>query len=425
MDRVTPPPPVPPDEPLRPLARLDDGTVKQVNPFTGTRVWTVPGRGHRPLAPPRDHRPGRIDPTQLGRYCAFCEGRYLETTPERERLVRDLAGWHRLLEVPASQLHETTAEFRLIPNLFEIVSYDYWVANHDYRPSPEAVAHQAAYLSELAGRAHLLALLRSLFDVVEDADVARLSMRFFAGCHDVVIARRHFTPGAELDDQLAGSGSLSVEEHEQYVALTIRAMQRLYDANPHAVLVAAFQNWLRPAGASFEHLHKQLVAVDELGPDLERQLPRLAREPDLYRRWGLDYPAEQGLVIAHNDHAVAVAGIGHQSPAVVVWARSDGRPWELSGPAVRGFSDLLHAVHVATGADVPTNEEWHHQPPSVPLPAPLRVVLKWRIATPAGFEGGTKLYINTIDPWTVADRMRLRLAELLASGAGLGDVTLD
>ncbi len=30
------------------LLRMPDGTVKQVNPFTGTQVWTVPGRGNRP-----------------------------------------------------------------------------------------------------------------------------------------------------------------------------------------------------------------------------------------------------------------------------------------------------------------------------------------------------------------------------------------
>ena len=31
------------------LTRMRDGTVKQVNAFTGTQVWTVPGRGDRPL----------------------------------------------------------------------------------------------------------------------------------------------------------------------------------------------------------------------------------------------------------------------------------------------------------------------------------------------------------------------------------------
>ncbi|MBP0500812.1 DUF4921 family protein, partial [Mycobacterium tuberculosis] len=37
---------------------MADGTVKQINPFTGTEVWTVPGRGHRPV----DHPPGEVLP---------------------------------------------------------------------------------------------------------------------------------------------------------------------------------------------------------------------------------------------------------------------------------------------------------------------------------------------------------------------------
>lgn len=32
-----------------PLTKMTDGTVKQTNPFSGTQVWTVPGRAQRPL----------------------------------------------------------------------------------------------------------------------------------------------------------------------------------------------------------------------------------------------------------------------------------------------------------------------------------------------------------------------------------------
>ena len=63
-----------------PLTRLPDGTVKQRNPFTGTEVWTVPGRGHRPLGLVRP-APQPLDPAQHGRHCAFCEHRMLETPP--------------------------------------------------------------------------------------------------------------------------------------------------------------------------------------------------------------------------------------------------------------------------------------------------------------------------------------------------------
>jgi hypothetical protein len=47
---------------------------------------------------------------------------------------------------------------------------------------------------------------------------------------------------------------------------------------------------------------------------------------------------------------------------------------------------------------------------------PWRIVLKWRISTPAGFEGATGVYVNTIDPWGLRDRVVPRLAELRAQG---------
>jgi len=71
----------------RAIVRLADGTVKQQNLLTGTEVWTVPGRGNRPLtAPHTDHNP--IDHEADGHHCAFCCGRYLETPPHKQRLAR-------------------------------------------------------------------------------------------------------------------------------------------------------------------------------------------------------------------------------------------------------------------------------------------------------------------------------------------------
>jgi hypothetical protein len=55
------------------------------------------------------------------------------------------------------------------------------------------------------------------------------------------------------------------------------------------------------------------------------------------------------------------------------------------------------------------------------LPMPWRVMLKWRVSTVAGFEGATKIYLNTIDPYRLRDRMvpelfRLRREGLIAPG---------
>ncbi|WP_370894221.1 DUF4921 family protein [Janibacter sp. GXQ6167] len=411
------------------LTRMADGTVKQVNPFTGTQVWTVPGRANRPLAPPREARE-RLDPAQDGRWCAFCSRRYLETTPERRRIVRRGERFTALDGVPAERLFDTLAEFRVFPNLFEIVSYEYWRLNHGYEPTPAAQRRHRAYLASSAGRAHLDALVRTRMRAAgerpedwDGQDLGERTMGLFAGCHDVVVARRHYVDGAAYDDELASSGTLTPDEHDQYIGLTIHALEHLYAANPYARQVSVFQNWLRPAGASFDHLHKQLVAVDDHGPDLQVQIDRLRSEPNLYDRWGPRYAATHDLVIARNQHAVMTAGVGHRYPAIEVWSSVPGRPWELSQQVRRDFSDLLHAAHAATGSAVPCNEEWHHQPRDVAEDMPLRAVLKWRISTLAGFEGGTRIYLNTIDPWTLRDRVARRLRELQRQGS-LGDLDI-
>jgi galactose-1-phosphate uridylyltransferase len=414
---------------IDPLTRLPDGTIKQVNPFTGTKVWTLPGRGARPLGTTA-RTPLPIDPADHDQHCAFCLGRMLETPPEIARLVRDpnaAGGWREIRGLLAEQLEDCVAEFRLIPNLFEILSYDYWRLTHGFVPTPEQDAHRSAYLSTPLGREHVESLVRNRLraaGVPHEHSAGRPfeehlaeSVAFFASNHQVVVARRHFLDGATDDSQICSSGRLSPEEHLRYTELAVSAMSDLYRGNPHTKYVSVFQNWLRPAGASFDHLHKQVVAIDELGTHLESEVTRLRAEPDLYTRWGRDYAEREGLVVARTEHAVAFAGVGHQYPALEVHVVDHGRcPWDLSAEEISDFSDLLHACHAATGSDIPTNEEWHHRPPSVDLPMPLRAVLKWRVSTMAGFEGGTKIYVNTIDPLAVRDRVIRQLEELSAAG---------
>ncbi len=83
---------------------------------------------------------------------------------------------------------------------------------------------------------------------------------------------------------------------------------------------------------------------------------------------------------------------------------------------MRGVSDLVHAIHAATGRDVPCNEEWYHRPPDIASPMRWRLLIKWRISTLAGFEGGTRIYLNTIDPWGVRDRVLPELRRLRDEG---------
>ena len=408
-----------------PLTRLADGTVKQISPFTGTEVWTVPGRANRPISHPvAEVRP--LEEADRTHSCAFCSARYLETPPEKARLVRGAdGGFERLDAVAASALFDTVAEFRRVPNLFEILSFDYWHANHGYEIPDAARERMEAYLADPAGVEHVERVARTKlaaagadpdsWDSMDERTRRTFLAAFFAGGHDVIIGRRHFTDDAHDTTGLAGSGTLSVAEHRAYTHLAIHAMHNLYEANRWVRYVAVFQNWLRPAGASFDHLHKQLVGIDERGVTSQLELQKVRANPNLYNEMAVDYAAYQGLLVASNEHAVAFAGFGHRYPTLEVYSTSAmPEPWLMSREEVDAVADLIHALHAATGTDVPSNEEWHHKPLDVNQPMPWHITRKWRVSTLAGFEGGTKIDLNTIDPWTLRNRVVSRLEDLRA-----------
>ena len=412
-----------------PLTRMADGTVKQINPFTGTEVWTVPGRGHRPLTqPPTEVHD--LAPGERTSACAFCSERYLETPPEKSRVVSrrsedGTTSFEQLDAVSASGLFETVAQFRRVPNLFEILSFDYWRSNHGYELPDTTRERMEVYLAEPAGLEHVGRVARTKlaasgqdparWETMSAAERRDLVAPFFASGHDVIIARRHYTDDAVDSSGLAGSGTLSVAEHRAYTRLAVRSAQSLYEANRWVRYVAVFQNWLRPAGASFDHLHKQLVGIDERGVTSQLELQRARANPNIYNEMGVDYAAYNGLLVASNEHAVAFAGFGHRYPTLEVYSTSATcEPWHMGREEVDAVSDLLHALHAATGAQVPCNEEWHHKPVDVDQPMPWHVTLKWRVSTLAGFEGGTKIYLNTIDPWSVRNRVVERLEDLRA-----------
>lgn len=407
------------------IVRMADGTVKQTNLLSGTEVWTVPGRGDRPL--PRalpESQP--IDEGKTGSWCAFCENRYLETPPEKSRLVKNGKVWDYLPGLPADRLFDTTADFRRIPNLFEIVSYRYWMLNHGHMPSEAQGRRMAEYLASDVGYDHVMSVVKArvLASGTSEEEFARMSESeklqhangFFSGGHDVIIARRHYVEGAETTDQLAGSGTLTPEEHFQYTRMTVDAMDDLYHLDPAVKYVATFQNWLKPAGASFDHLHKQLVAIDERAVQINAEIERIRQRPDIYADI-LQVGATRKLLVAQNEHAVVLAGFGHRYPSLAVWPLGAPiNPWEADDDYLRGVSDILHAAHAATGVEVPSNEEWYHRPPATKVPVRWRMLLKWRISTMAGFEGGTRIYLNTIDPWRVRKRSVENLLKLRDEG---------
>ena len=155
------------------------------------------------------------------------------------------------------------------------------------------------------------------------------------------------------------------------------------------------------------------MGLDEWGAALQRELEMVKEDPDLYNEAVLDFSWDNDLVFAENDHAIAICEIGYPYPTLSVYSKGPARnPWELPEDELRCFSDLLHACHAAMGAQVPCNEEWYYKPPDAPYPIPMRTLIKWRTVNPAGFEGGTKIYVNPVSPIRLRDRMVPRLYEL-------------
>lgn len=409
------------------LNRMADGTVKQVNPFTGTEVWTVPGRGNRPLGEaPLDGQRTIADPEGED-FCFFCPKYYLKTPPEKSRLVRKGDRYEILRDLQAGELRDTVAEFRRVPNLFEIISFEYWHKNYGYKLPENVAKRRDRYLSDSDGWKHVLDILQMKLsaagrhhDEISGMPIEErlmLANSFFASGHDLVIGRRHYQEDAKYEHQLWSSGVLTPEEHYQYIRFTIDSICDIYRNNRYARYVAVFQNWLKPAGASFDHLHKQLVAIDGRSTSIDRELDLVRGNPNIYNEAAVNFAGYRNLIFAENDHAIAFADFGHRFPSLAIYSKSErSQPWNHSAAELRGMSDMIHACHAAMGPAIPCNEEWYYKPPDADVPMPWHVLVKWRISNPAGFEGGTKIYVNTIDPETLRDMMVPRLFDLKNEG---------
>jgi galactose-1-phosphate uridylyltransferase len=406
---------------------MPDGTVKQINPFTGTEVWAIPGRKSKPITNEIPSNAKKIEKKEVDDYCSFCSKKYFETPPERARLIRQDSRYVQLTELPADQYFNTVAEFRRVANLFEIVSIDYWRKNYNYKIPEWKARWKEEYLSRPAGAKHVLDILQyklkrseltpEQIDQIPMEQKLLMADGFFGGAHELVIARHHYKDGAEWDSELFSSGEMTQEEHYQYFRFTIEAMRDILNTNRYARYISIFQNWLRPSGASFDHLHKQLVGLDEWGASIERQTKMLQENPNVFNDYGVNFAAMYNLIFAENDYAIAYVGIGHRFPTIEVFSKSSNcRPYEHTDEEIRGVSNLVHACHAAMGSQISCNEEWSYSPVDAVYKMPWHILIKWRINVPAGFEGGTNIYINPMHPIEMRDRLVPRLYALRDRG---------
>ena len=407
---------------------MSDGTVKQVNPFTGTEVWTVPGRWNKPISNSSGKR--RAEPLEQREeedYCAFCATRYDETGPEKARIAFRDGSFQLLRHLPFNEIMNETAVVRRVPNLFEIVSVNYWQKNYSYKLSPKNLAWKEAYLSDPAGLEHVLSLIdyRLKRSGKSDDQIAKVSMEekvmladaFFGGGHELVITQKHFKDNASSTADLFSTGDLDEENHYQYFRFIIDTMADIVENNRYVRYISIYKNWLQPAGATFDHLHTQLVAIDEWGERIERQIKMVVQDKNVYNVYGPNFAGHHNLIFAENDYAIAYVGIGHRYPTIEIYSKSvNARPQEHDDDEVRGMSDIVRACHAAVGGDVSVNEEWYYTPFDSIFKMPWHVNIKLRINVPAGFEGGTNIFICPLSPIDLRDQLVPHLYDIRANG---------
>lgn len=429
---------------------MADGTIKQVNPFTDNEVWSVPGRAARGSAQAFSQNgvapngvapngvapnPKPLAPEDFTTFCAFCADRLFETPPEKSRLVQNPDGsYTRHDHVRPSDMKMGMADqapmnwlFRRVPNLFEIVTIDYWKKNYNFYLPSQKIDWKEMYHSDPVGAQHVRDITayrmrvtgvpQEKIDAMSEDDLWLMADAFFGGGHELIIAAPHFERNASDASQLFSSGDMTPEEHHQYFKFTIDAMADIFASNRYIRYISVFQNWLSPAGASFNHLHKQLVGIDDWGASIRHQIEMLRQNPNAYNELAANLLSRHNLIFAENEEAIAFAGIGHRHPTIEIFSKSYfSRPYEHSEAEVRGMSELVHACHAATGAKISSNEEWYYSPIDAVHKMPWHVLIKWRVNTAAGFEGGTSIYINPIAPLDLRDRLVTNLYSLRYEG---------
>ncbi len=191
------------------------------------------------------------------------------------------------------------------------------------------------------------------------------------GAHEVVVlSPDHDRTFARLDERQAT---------EVFAVLRDRARHHLAAGRAFVQVVI---NHGRAAGASIEHPHAQLVALDFVPPAVERAVERVVA-------------AGRDLVVADLD-AAGEEGRVLDGPVPVWCPSAASTPYELAlGRLAAAIGDAPYnlVVHTAPPGTGPDGFHWY-------------IEVQTRIAVVAGFEQGTGILVNTTPPELAARQLR-------------------
>jgi UDPglucose--hexose-1-phosphate uridylyltransferase len=235
----------------------------------------------------------------------------------------------------------------------------------------------------------------NLYPIVGGADAGPGA----TGSHEVVmLSPAHADSFAQLDDAQATE------------VLTVLRDRVRHHLRAGHVFVQVAINHGRAAGASIEHPHAQIVALDLVPPAVDQAVERFeasGRNPVIADLDG----AGGGLSLVDGPVAAWCPRAGSTPYELRLALRAAGARFDEAGDddmqRFAGASRSVLARLAAATGDAPYNLVVHTAPPGAGSRSfHWYVEVQTRITVPAGFEQGTGILVNTVPPERAAQELR-------------------
>ncbi|HEB13301.1 MAG TPA: galactose-1-phosphate uridylyltransferase [Actinobacteria bacterium] len=291
--------------------------------------------------------------------CPFCSGNEAQTPPEVFAIR------------PADSANDTTGwKVRVVPNKFPALLNEGW-----HSPATEE---------------------RGIY-----------SFKQALGHHEVIVhSPDHNNTLAQMDPE--------------YLELVLRVYQDRLEAlskDPKAVSAIIIINQGREAGASIEHPHSQLFTLPLLAPRLKLELEKIKGYQSQHGQCLVcsmieNEHAHGQRLVAENEHFSAFCPFASRSPFEIFIApkKHQSAFGQADGAQLRSFAHILKLLFSRLQerlGDPPYNAFLHTRPfRGRKRDYHWHFVILPKISTVAGFEFGTDITINVVEPEAAAEFLR-------------------
>lgn len=212
------------------------------------------------------------------------------------------------------------------------------------------------------------------------------------GAHEVVVE----TP--KHGEQLWDLDALEIEQMLKLFQERVKALQTL----PYVEYVVVFHNQGRDAGASLQHCHSQIIAINHIPQELKEYLKAFKEQKKKKKHCPICEIIKQEKkserFIAENKNAIAIAPFASRfNFEAAIFPKTHKKSFvELKTAELKDFAFLLHKILVKLKElYAPLNINFIYSPKE---DFHFFVVVEPRLATWAGFEFGSGIIINIMPP---------------------------